>query len=578
MANDTNILNIGTLDLTNVNNYTLIDIIKNTPFPTIPNQNDIQEDMLERLSMEMVNKFFIDVVEKYPNTFLLSFITDGSTPEIEYERLTYKIKEALSELKLRRSGVSFTGLLVNATGNPTEEYTSTSKYQKNLLSNENLLLLMQSYIEFQKNSNYPSSDEIVITFSDDSVKFSLVSNIIGESATTITMTPDEDVMDELDTLSEYIDQIIEDLTDDEDDVYSFKKLSRVSDYSIPTMNYKTRGLFKCDDEKLSTFHTGSLTDKNKKYYIPVYNNPQNSADSYHQFDISFAHISGSGSKHIENEEDLLPSKTMYRKYLVECFGTNKGKFKFKNGKNGDYFYAIQIDRSLFKDRLDPGNFELCLAPLSSSANQLYNTGSNFSLSQTSNTFFTLIDESKDTREVITNKEGIYDYYYVTSGSLREGIYGEPEDDAWGIVFPKMGLIILDGVVLDQSCSFNTVTASLDGDNIRKLFISISGSATTTLSRTDTGSFFARSTEESLVETYFCRANYYEFNYSNNYTYVTGNKGEVNNLMFRREPNSYITSIGLYNKNNDLVAIGKLPKPLLKNEGTEYIFQVRVRVN
>ena len=184
----------------------------------------------------------------------------------------------------------------------------------------------------------------------------------------------------------------------------------------------------------------------------------------------------------------------------------------------------------------------------------------------------------DTSEAVTNTEGIQDYYYVTSGSLRDGVYGNPEDDAWGVVFPKMGLIVLDGVVLDQSCSFNTVTASIDGDNIRKLFVSISGSSSPNSARIHTGSFFARSTEEHIYETYFCRANYYEFNYSNNYTYTTGSLGEIKNLMFKREPNTYITSIGLYNKKKELVAIGKLPKPVLKNEGTEYIFQVRLRLN
>jgi hypothetical protein len=582
MDNVANILNIDTLNLTGVDNYSLIDILKNTPFPTIPNQNDIHEDMFDRFATESSNNFFVDLIEKYPEAFVLSYITGGSAPEIEYEKLTYKLKEAAAEVRLKKDGITTVDTPLNTSGNPTTEYTLSSSQRKNLLSNEKLIQLIQAYLEFQKGVNYPASNEIVVVIYDDVVKFSILSNITNlsssDSLTTITMIADEDVMNELDTFSEYIDQIIEDLTDDEDDVYCLKKLSRVSDYSIPTMNYKTRGLFSCGEEKLATFYTGSLTDKNKNYYISVYNKTPNSAESYHQFDISFAHISGSGSLYMEDGQNLFPSKTMYRKYLLECFGTNDGKFKFKNNKNGDYFYVIQMDRTLFKDRLDPGNFELCLAPLSSSLNQLYNTGSNFSVNQTSSVLFTLIDESRDTREVVTNREGINDYYYVTSGSLRDGIYGESDDDAWGVVFPKLGLIVLDGVVLDQSCSFNTVTASIDGDNIRKLFVSISGSSTPTLSRTATGSFFARSTEECLVETYFCRAMYNEFNYSNNYTYTTGSKNEVNNLMFRKEPNSFITSIGLYNRNNDLVAVGKLPKPLLKNEGTEYIFQVRVRLN
>jgi len=269
---------------------------------------------------------------------------------------------------------------------------------------------------------------------------------------------------------------------------------------------------------------------------------------------------------------------MYRKYLVDCFGTNSGKIPFKNGKNGDYFYAIQIDRELFNDRLDAGNFELSLSPLSSSSDQLVNTGSGFYSNPSSSTIFTLIDESGDTKEYVTEREGISEYYYITSGSLRDGVYGEPEDDAWGIVFPKKGLIILDGVVMDQSCSFNTVTASIDGDNIRKMFVSISGSSSPNAVRTTTGSFFARSVDDRYYETYFCRSNYYEFNYSNNPTYVTGSNGEIKNLGFRREPNTYITTIGLYNRRGDLLAIGKLRNPVLKNEGSEYIFQVRVRLN
>jgi hypothetical protein len=449
------------------------------------------------------------------------------------------------------------------------------------LSNIKLLELLQRYLDFQKSNGYPPSDAIIITNNNGIIEFSIDETKLPPTpvvTTPIDDTFEAEIQEELDTFDEFIEQIIDDLTEDQDDIYTLKKLSRVSDYSVPILDYKTEGLFNCGDEKLTSFFTGSLTEKNSKYYLSVYNKKFNTPESYHQFDVSYCHISGSGSRYIENEQDLSPAKTMFRKYLVECFGRNTGKFTFKNNKNGDYFYVIQIDKDLFKDRLDPGNFELCVSPLSSSANQLYNTGSGFTSNQSSSIFYTLIDDSSDTSEAVTNTEGIQDYYYVTSGSLRNGVYTNLEDDAWGVVFPKMGLIILDGVVLDQSCSFNTVTASIDGDNIRKLFVSISGSSSPNSARTQSGSFFARSTEEHLSETYFCRANYYEFNFSNNTTYTTGTFGEIKNLMFKREPNTYITSIGLYNKKKELVAIGKLPKPVLKNEGTEYIFQVRLRLN
>lgn len=595
MANDTNILNIDTLDLSKLDNYSLIDTFRNTPFKKIQirdsngvllaNQTNMEEGVFQGIAERNALDFFILMIKKNSEVFILGNVTNGSSPEIEYERLSAFISNALTEISLRRNGLLLTGIPVNITGNPTVDmdYSIYGVGDKNTLQNEKLLLLIQQYIDFQKQNSYPASAQIIITDNNDQyhprVTFSIQSNIIGTS--TITDNLQEPTLvptDEVDTFSEFIDEIINDLTDMDMDVYVHKKLSRLTDYSNPIFENRTQGLFKCEGEKLTTFYTGSVSSKTRKYYIPVYDKEETSPASYRQFDISFAHISGSGSYHVENEQNLLPSKTMFRKYLLDCFGTNEGKFPFKNGKNGDYFYAIHINRDLFKDKLDAGNFELCLAPLTSSDNQLYNTGSNCRANQSSSFFFTLVDESGDTKEHISDNELVQDYYYITSGSLRDGVYGDPEDDAWGVVFPKTGLIILDGVVLDQSCSFNTVTASMDGDNIQKLFLSISGSSSPTLNRTVTGSFFGRSSEECLVATYFCRANYYEFNYSSNYTFVESEDGEIRSVYLKNDPSTFITTIGLYNKNNDLVAVGKLPKPVLKNDGIEHIFQVKLRLN
>lgn len=379
---------------------------------------------------------------------------------------------------------------------------------------------------------------------------------------------EDEIDEELDEFDELVDQIIDDLEIDDNNIYSFKKISKLVDYSLPIKQYRTKGLFGCEGEKLSTFYTGSLTQKQQKYYTTVFNKKQGTANSYHQFDITYCHISGSGSSHVENEVDLYPAKAMYRKYMLECFGHTNGKFPFKNGKNGDYFYVIQLNRDQYKEKLDAGNFELAICELSSSGTTIH---------PTSNKLFTLIDESRDTKQEVVSVEGISDYYYITSGSLRDGVFNESTDDAWGLVFPKSGLIILDGVVLDQSCSFNTATGSNDGQNSKRLFLSISGAAVPTAYR-PSGSFFARSFETFLTETYFCRADYGEFNHSNNYTYTSGSQQFIKYDYFTKNPHSYITSIGLYNRKRELLAVGKLRKPLLKNEGKVCIFEVVVRLN
>jgi len=365
---------------------------------------------------------------------------------------------------------------------------------------------------------------------------------------------------------------------DENGVYIYKRLSKITDYSTPVREFETRGMFECAGEKLSRFFTASLSTKNSKFYLPVYNNPSASSDSYHQFDITYCHISGSGSSYTQDGVDILPAKTMYRKYMLECFGSNQGKFRFKNNANGDYFYVIHLDRYCFQNGIDVGNFQLGLMPLSSSINQLVNTGSGYSADVSSSQLFTLIDNSNDIKQGVIEREEIQDFYYLVSGSLSNGIYDEPDQNAWGVVFPKAGVIILDGVVLDQSCSFNTVTASIDGDNIRKLFVSVSGSSTVTHGRSRTQDFFGRSVDEKLVETYFCRLEPDEYNYSTNYTYVSGSEGFLQYNYFAKNPMSYITSIGLYNNNRQLLAVGKLKTPLKKDSNTSYIFHVNVRLN
>lgn len=358
---------------------------------------------------------------------------------------------------------------------------------------------------------------------------------------------------------------------------------KITDTSLPIKEWRTTGLFSCNNsERINTFVSGTVSSDHQQYFMSIYNKPTTHPNSYHEFDLAYAHISGSGSSYevtvLTEPSELLPAKTMFRKYMLDCFDTVEGKFPFKNNKNGNYFYAIHFNRNSFKDRLDIGNFQLTLAPISSSANQLINTGSNFYPNPSSSVIYTLIDDSIDGKEYVTYTEELKDYYYLVSGSLNNGIYGESENDAWGVVFPRKGLIILDGVVLDQSCSFNTVTASIDGDNIRKLFYSISGSVTQNAVRTETGSWWGRGSSEYMTETYFCRALPSEINFSNNPTYVSGSNKELKYLTMRDEPQTYITSIGLYNRHKELLAIGKLEKPLLKKYNTECNFHVRIRLN
>lgn len=394
--------------------------------------------------------------------------------------------------------------------------------------------------------------------------------VILDRATQTEPTIQTVAVDDLDEFDEFIDEIIDDLTIDENGTYVFKRISRITDYATPISRIKTRGLFTCAGERMNAFFTASLSAKNQSYYTSVYNAEPGTFNAFHQFDVSYCHVSGSGSSYIETGSDLYPAKAMYSKYLLETVGSGSGKFPFKNGVNGDYFYVIQFDRDTYNDGIDVGNFELRLAPLSGS------TG-NISLDPSSSITYSLIDDSGDAKQRLSLRGELNEFYYLVSGSVRDGIYSNEDDDAWGVVYPRLGVIILDGVVLDNSCSFATGLSSSDGENPNRLFYSISGSSTFTAGRTVTSSFFARSIDRSLTETYFCRVEPEEFNHSSNYTYRI-ESGSFKYEYFKNDPHSYITSVGLYNNRKELVAVGKLKNPIRKNSNKNYIFEIKVRLN
>ena len=74
--------------------------------------------------------------------------------------------------------------------------------------------------------------------------------------------------------------------------------------------------------------------------------------------------------------------------------------------------------------------------------------------------------------------------------------------------------------------------------------------------------------------YFCRANHNEFNYSSNPTYVNGSKIVTKNKA-SDTPVSYVTTIGLYSADNELMAVAKLSEPLKKDPSTELTLRVRL---
>ena len=75
--------------------------------------------------------------------------------------------------------------------------------------------------------------------------------------------------------------------------------------------------------------------------------------------------------------------------------------------------------------------------------------------------------------------------------------------------------------------------------------------------------------------FFTRVKNAEYNFSNNPSYVTGSDGDLGQSTFIGDPKTYITTVGLYNNDNELLAIAKLSKPILKSFSNEVLVKVKL---
>ena len=308
----------------------------------------------------------------------------------------------------------------------------------------------------------------------------------------------------------------------------------------------TRGLWSGNVGELTTFFTSSFQSATQKsYYYEIYNGNPSTSTSEPQFSVAYGHRLGSGSLDAGVDGDA-PSKAIYGQYQQTLLPSTQTQFTFGTATSDD-IYAITINRARLKDKLDRGNWELCISGSP--------TGT-----------LRLIDDSGDVNQ---NSSNDAESYNVVSGSLANGVFSTTQ--IFGAVYPHRGVIILNPAALDSSASLGTVRTNSDAQNHNKLFLAISGAAAANSSN----GFQARNEEEVKSTFFFTRVKNAEYNFSNNPSYVTGSDGDLGQSTFIGDPKTYITTVGLYNNDNELLAIAKLSKPILKSFSNEVLVKVKL---
>ena len=344
----------------------------------------------------------------------------------------------------------------------------------------------------------------------------------------------------------------------------------------------TAGLFSGNTGSLQTFHVdSSATAQQNTYFRTIFQKPSNNVEAVSQLAIAYGNFNGSGSKDLTgNLNNDTPSRAIYKQYAQLLLQPLDKKFTI-NGVDTNNIYVLNFNRARFKEKLDPGNIEINLAHLSGShiANNS-NTGSNVQVDGTKRVI-SLIDDSSLSPASVGESGRIYN---IVSGTIDDGTVfsgGSANLDHYGLLYPEAGVVVLNGDKLDSNVGFGTVTGSgVQGDNAMKLFAAMSASTgnNAIASATPSGKNYglqARSSEQVKSTYYFVRVKNGDYNYSNNPSFVTGSNGDLAFTTFIQNPQTFITTVGLYNDRRELLAVAKLSKPILKSFTREVLVKVKL---
>ena len=326
------------------------------------------------------------------------------------------------------------------------------------------------------------------------------------------------------------------------------------------------GIWSDGSGTLSTFHTGSTqSGSTARYFLDVSNLTLGTSGSAVQFSLAYGNRAGSGSQIVNVDK---PTKAIYSQYAQTLLAANDGIFTMEGSVNTDEIFVLNFERARQKEKVDPGNWQITISGSSGTEGK--------------GGLRTFIDDSGAVTNPTINEAGRV--FNIVSGSISAGINTAAASQTGGgigLFYPDQGILIFNaghfrpGNGLDITLRDGGPAGGIDSgsnthnDNIFKFFSAISGSGV------ESAGFQARNEEDVTSTHYFVRVRNQEFNYSNNPTFTSGSNGSFRFSTMKDDPRVYITSVGLYDDANQLLAVAKLSKPQLKSFAKELLVKVKL---
>jgi len=331
---------------------------------------------------------------------------------------------------------------------------------------------------------------------------------------------------------------------------------------------------KTDGNNIKTFSHGM--------YEAVYDYPYLSSSANHIIDITAGYSSGSTlcveDPAAENVQDAKKINIYNQMAQVLVGYDTNGKIKEfdRDGSSATdtkmrNCFFINFARLLTKDEIKKDSFRM----------DLYSSSSFYTASGQRHDAFTLGDYGAQTSYKTDSPAGEYGLLYTASAAPRGKIMGH--------IYYQAGIAVLTSSYFtgafgdplgaaEQVDNRGTYVPSGPAGNGTMMNDQLTGSTITELAnafRFNVDNIQFNNTTELNSTIYFCRANNTEFNYSSNTTYLSESQIRVKGNNPSANPVSYITTVGLYSPDNELLAVAKLSEPLKKTPSNELTLRVRL---
>jgi hypothetical protein len=312
------------------------------------------------------------------------------------------------------------------------------------------------------------------------------------------------------------------------------------------------------DQNVKTYQnisSGTVTTPYGGYWETVYDSSPASIQSTALFDVSFGYSADSHFTSTTAPLGLINEKTkVYRELASTLLGDPDATFGSSQSDVWNECFFVLVKRGIAKDELKKGVVNVTLNGINGIFNAIdQGAGSNYK--QTVGGDYAPLYKSGTTTDVLGQvwyNAGVI-IIPVNPTSQMPWNIAQGDTVAWSGSSP-----------LAQFNIYNMMT----GSTINNLVDGFRGHMNN----------LAFHNQTNLYSTvYFCRATNTEFNYSSNPTFTDATTQRIlvtsgSNVLQSR---TYITKVGLYDANDNLLAVGSVNKPITKSPDTESVFRIRL---